>query len=910
MHLPHTVRLEPENCSGGINYRGICWYRKRFFIEVDCENEKLFVEFEGAKHVAEVFVNGKLVFVHEGGYLPFTVDITDFIIKTQNIIAIRLDNTDKEDIPPGKPQDELDFCYFGGLYRNVWLHKISRIHITDAVYANKVAGGGIFVQYENVSKEQVDINISTHIINEYTIEKTITVLTQIIDKNGICKATQENKISIGSQQDYTLKSTINLKNPKLWNNKTPYLYTLSITLIENENLMDTKKILVGIRHIVFDSEGFKINGEHLKLSGANRHQEYIYIGDAVSDYLHKRDAVKLKEAGFNFIRTGHYPPGEAFINACDELGLMCAIPIPGWQWFRDNDLFKQHSYQTVRDMIRKYRNHPSIIFWEPILNETPYTVEFAKTTYKITHEEYPGDQCYAACDAYQSWGENYDIPYGNSKANVDKNKSFFIREYGDNYREQFGPQKTCKRCSRGVNSFYPGGEKAMLKSALERAVQLHRAYCNTQLAGCSLWTGIDCNRGYVNNIAKTGVLDLYRLPKFSYYLYKSQREDEAVVFIANYWNENTLKPVVVFSNCEEIKLYLNNKLIAVQSSSSSYLDREDVRQNASHFQDSIINEMPESITNNNLKGLPHPPFVFEDIPFEKGILKAEGIINGKVTATYTVSTQQKPKYIELKVDDNGVDFVADGSDCIMIHAFIKDENGMTVTDNYTPISFEVEGNAHIIGNKDAKLKANPVIAEAGATGILLQAGTVVSKIIVHAYAENLESATINIPIQKDNRIYIKGFEEIPPTQIPIYEADKIIRVKKTVFSEFDRAAHKQVYTSSYQDKNIGNNIVDNNLETKWIAATKENEWLIIDLEQDYNLTGCRIWWESDNTHYDYSILVSQDNQNWSEILRRVGTGQDIKPDVFNINKIRYIKIFVHSVSKDYPSIFTVQVFGI
>lgn len=148
VHLPHTVRVEPAHCSGGLNYLGISWYRRHFYVDKAFNGQKIFVEFEGAKHTADVWINGKHLSTHYGGYLPFTLDITDHVTadgETDHVIVVKLDNSDMPDVPPGKPQGELDFCYYGGLYRNVWLHTTDKLHITDAVYANQQAGGGLFI---------------------------------------------------------------------------------------------------------------------------------------------------------------------------------------------------------------------------------------------------------------------------------------------------------------------------------------------------------------------------------------------------------------------------------------------------------------------------------------------------------------------------------------------------------------------------------------------------------------------------------------------------------------------------------------------------------------------------------------------------------------------------------------------
>lgn len=915
VHLPHTVRIEPANCSGGVNYQGICWYRKHFNIDASFKGKKIYINFEGAKQVTEVWLNGEKIHTNYGGYLPFTIEISKYIIIDEaitNVIAVRLDNSDYEDIPPGKPQGELDFCYFGGLYRNVWLYAKNPLHITDPVYANQQASGGVFVKTEFASQEKAELWVQSHVINEDRIKHEYEIEIRIINPHG--KEIAQTRIGnqkLDCGEAISLSEVLEINQPLLWHPDTPNLYEVITSVLIQGNVVDEEKTKIGIRRIAFTKEGFIINGEKLKLTGANRHQEYVYIGDALSDNMHRRDAIKLKEAGFNFIRTGHYPPGEAFMNACDEIGLLCVLPIPGWQWFRDNDEFKERSYQTVRDMIRKYRNHTSVAFWEPILNETRYTVDYAHKTYQITHEEYPGDQCYAACDVLHPGWEIYDLPYNNSNYAVPEHKAFFIREYADNYREQFGPQKTIKRCSRGEKDFYPGGEKAMLKSAMERVVQVDRLYLHDRIAGGAIWTGIDCNRGYLDNVATTGVLDLYRLPKFSYYIFRSQQEVEKVVFVANYWSDPSTKSLLVFSNCEAIRLSVNGKLVEEKRVTREFLDREEIKGSCAHFIGQYVNGVPADMVDEKCKGLPHPPVLFEKLKFESGEVIAEGIINGEVVATHRIVTQGEAKFVELVADKCDTELVADGADTLMIHAFVKDENGMVATNCYDPMKVTIEGPATLVGDQDTRVGSNPVEVEAGAIGILIQAGTEPGEIKIKAEIEGLVIGELSIESVKDTRSYVKGPIQIAPIERVVYEIDeKEDNIKRQHFSEFDRAAKKPIQASSALKGYPVEAIVDNNHETRWCAETDEPQWVIIDMLEHYDLTGCKIWWESDNTYYDYEILGAAEEGIYTSILRRIGTGQDLKPDSCLVENIRYVKIIIHSVSKETASICGIQIFGV
>ncbi|MCU6711455.1 discoidin domain-containing protein [Paenibacillus sp. J5C_2022] len=914
VHVPHSVRVEPAHCSGGVNYQGAAWYRRHFHVPQESSGKKLFLHFEGAKHTAEVWVNGQRLGIHYGGYLPFTFDITDCVHadgKTDNIVAVKLDNSDMADVPPGRPQSELDFCYFGGLYRHVWLLETDKLHITDAIHADKVAGGGLFVTYPSVSEEEAVVDVAVHASNEYGAAKVCTVRARLIDDSGVTISREDSTaLAIPPHDDATFRLQLIVGSPRLWHPDLPYLYKLETEIWQDDALVDKTVTGIGIRRFRFDpQEGFFLNGQRLKINGANRHQEYVYIGDALPDSLHRRDAIKLKQAGFNFIRLGHYPQSEAFMRSCNELGLMCVVPVPGWQWFRDNGTFRSRSYQDVRDMVRKDRNHPCVIFWEPILNETNYDEDYARTTYAIVHEEYPGDQCYAACDMSRPAWESYDIVYGHLNLAIPAHKVQFKREFGDNYREQFGPQKTQNRCSRGDRDFYNGGEGAMLRSAMERLDYIDSYFGTAKMAGFALWTGIDHNRGYMDNIAATGVLDLYRLPKFSYYMYSSQRQPVLIdggaagtaaaptssslatavsssgplVFIANYWSADgpETRDIVVFSNCDEIELTLNGRSLGRKGPERTY------------------------------SGVPHPPFLFKDIAFEPGELAARGWIEGELAAAHKVRTAGKPHRLRLDADHCGIDLIADGSDLIMVHVYVEDEHGTNVTDAYPSIAFRIEGPGRIVGDGDPRTGANPVTAEAGAGGVLVQATKEPGQITIYALSEGLEGAVIRLASQPDRKRHVSGLPQQPPKGTIHYEADVTHKPVTYNLREFNLAFGKRVTASSEQTEYPASAITDSSLLSSWRAAEGTNtpQWLIVDLEGDYDLTGCKIWWESDHTTYSYRIDVSADGSQWKALLEKEGTGQDIKPDALTAWSVRYIRINVTAVSNGLPAIYLLGIYG-
>ncbi|MGD0873281.1 MAG: glycoside hydrolase family 2 TIM barrel-domain containing protein [Bryobacteraceae bacterium] len=736
VNAPHAVRLEPENASGMRSFQGVCWYRRHFTADESWRGKEIFVEFEAAMQVADVWFNGNHVLTHYGGYLPFTVDLTDAVrfSKADNVIALRLDNSDNPDVPPGKPQSQLDFTYMGGLYRNVWLYITDKLHVTDAVYANKTADGGIFVTYPQVSAETATVDVKVEVKNEYASARNCTVRNTLLDSQQRQVAQFSRTAVVKPGADETVAGSVEVRNPQLWHPYHPNLYALVTAVYDGDRLADKRTTRVGIRTIRFDANGFFINGERLIATGVNRHQDYVYVGNALPDSGQYRDIKKLREAGAVSLRC-HYPFSPALMDAADELGMLVIVSNPGWQWFKSGP-FVERAYQGARDMVRRDRNHPSVVLWEPILNETRYTKEFAETVYQIVHQEYPGDQCYAACDSYGAGAALYDVLYAKKPTS---GKPVWVREWGDHV-DSFDVhlQNGLARVRRDW------GEPAML-----RQVQIHRREMEEQygiagISGFGLWAGIDAQRGYHHNPFYGGFLDMFRLPKFDYYLFASQRppdvhvpglDDGPMVFIATYWMPGAPADVTVFSNCEQVRLSQDGKLIGVKE--------------------------PDKPSK-----LPHPPFTFPGLTYSMGRyeqsaafgngqrptrtwvpgeLKAEGLIGGKVVATHVVRTAGAAYQLTLTVDEAGRSLVADGSDFVPVRAYLRDVRGEVVPLADDEVRFSVTGEGAMIG--DASIFANPMRAEAGIATALIRSTLRVGAIIVTAESFGLKPATATFQSQ-------------------------------------------------------------------------------------------------------------------------------------------------------------------
>ncbi|MDB5009662.1 MAG: beta-galactosidase, partial [Mucilaginibacter sp.] len=699
---------------------GICFYRKFFTVPAVAKGKHIAVRFDAAMHEADVYLNGKHIYKHLGGFLPFYIDISDAVkIGQPNCILIKLNNQDNLDIPPGKPIKDLDFNYYGGIYRNAWLIIKNKLYISDAVQAGHEGGGGLLVSDENVSTQSAKILVNTEVNNGFDHPQQAQIKIRLTDRQGKTIATAlSGKQAIIPGSFGTFKQSLVVNRPELWSPEQPYLYSLEVQVLQNGRVVDEHAIKTGIKTIKFAPDAFYLNGKKLNITGTNRHQEYPYIGYALSDNAQYRDAWKIKDAGFNFVRCSHYPPSPAFLDACDELGILVMDAIPGWQFFGGKE-FQLNSFQNIRDMIHRDRNHASVVLWEASLNETDMSKAYMDTANNIVHRELPFKNVFSsgwidyAFDVFNPARQHLKAPDYWKKYNHPK--PLLIAEYGDweyyaqnagfNQKEYSG-LKSEERNSRQVRL---DGQKRLLQQALNFQ-EAHNDDLYGPGIGDANWLMFDYKRGYAADLETSGIMDIFRLPKFSFYFYQSQygpKPDangfgKPMLFIANYWNDGQQKMVKIFSNCDQVELFLNGKSLDIQKPDNDVYS----------------------------KNLNHPPFTFNPTTYQPGTLTAVGYIQGKKVITQSQSTHGDAYKIILKADLSGKELMAGKNDVIFVYAYITDKNGTIVPNAANLLKFSVEGAGSIIG-------ATEINAEAGIAPILIKAGEMQGKIKITASSDGL-----------------------------------------------------------------------------------------------------------------------------------------------------------------------------
>ena len=727
---PHTVQLMPAEASGCRNYQGVAWYRKHFTVPEEIAGKDVTLHFEGIMGKQKIYVNGRLVKEHLGGYLPVTVSLTENGVKPgeECVVAVMADNSDDKDFPPGKKQHSLDFAYHGGIYRDVWMIAKSPVAITDAIEADKVAGGGVFVHFDNISDKGADVNVNTDVANSSSRTRKVTVETTLMDPQGRLVRRVSNPLSIKPGETRTVAQSIHVKNPELWSPDTPSLYRVESRVKEGKTSIDGGVTRVGIRSFEFDGDkGFILNGKPFgQLVGANRHQDFAYVGNALPNSQQWRDAKRLRDAGCRIIRVAHYPQDPSFMDACDELGMFVIVATPGWQYWNKDPKFAGYVHRNTREIIRRDRNHPSVLMWEPILNETRYPENFSLEALQITKDEYPyPGRPIAAADMHSAGvKENYDLVYGwpgdDEKADAPR-QNIFTREWGENVDDWYAHNND-NRASRSW------GERPMKVQALSLAKTYDGLYRTTgKFIGGAQWHPFDHQRGYHPDPYWGGIYDAFRQPKYAYHMFRSQTahdldhpvaESGPMVYIMHEMSQFSEPDVVVFSNCDSVRL-------SVYDGARSWT--LPVKHEAGH--------------------MPSAPVVFKNVwdfweardysytkkNWQAVNMVAEGIVDGKVVATQRKMPSRRSTKLRLYTDWEGKPLVADGSDFIVVVAEVTDDNGNVRRLAKENIVFTVEGEGEIIG--DASIHANPRPVEWGSAPVLIRSTRTPGKIRISARVE-------------------------------------------------------------------------------------------------------------------------------------------------------------------------------
>ena len=550
VRVPHTVKPLPYNYCNENDYQRLSGYRKEFFAPKEWEGRTVLLTFGAVAHDATVFCNGRRMFHHGCGYTAFTVDLTAALrLGQKNVVAVRCDSREDLNIPPFGGQ--LDGLTYGGIYRAVSLDIKEPAYLRD-----------IFIE----AKAEGDFRIYSSTVGETV---GCTLQAEIRSPSG-SRALYQGELSL------PIVGTLNGVHP--WSLEHPSLYTLTVRLIRPgtnglpDRVLDERSTRFGFRTLQFVAGGLYLNGQRVELRGLNRHQSYAYQGYAMPDSIQRLDAQLLKkELGCNAVRTSHCPPSPAFLDACDELGILVFTEMPGWQHLGD-DTWKAQALQNCREMVCQYRNHPSIFLWGVRVSGSADDEAFYKRTNETVRRLDPTrptagarssrkSQLLEDVYAYNDYSYRGRGPGCEARGNVtpDTRKGYLISEFGG---QQF-PAKAFD------------DEPHRLAQALRYAAVLNDSIAQQGVAGSFGWCMTDYNThrefGSGDRVSYHGVMDLFRNPKLSAAVYASQKTPRApsdiVLEVSSGMALGDLPggiPVAcwVFTNAESVRLYRNNDFVA------------------------------------------------------------------------------------------------------------------------------------------------------------------------------------------------------------------------------------------------------------------------------------------------------------------------------------------------------------
>ena len=558
VRLPHTVQEMPLHYGDHMAYQMICGYRRKLGLGKELAGKRLFLQFDGAAHIATVYVNGQELTTHCCGYTAFRVEITEAVkLGEENLLAVRLDTTENPAIPPFG--FVVDYLTYGGLYREVWLD------VKESCYIE-------------------DLYITTPTLSTLKIKPTLVCADGCII---LVELLSEEELLL--KKAYRAGGTITVECPGVcpWEPEHPNLYACRVSLIKIGHVMDQQEVSVGFRTAEFRADGFYLNEKKTFLRGLNRHQSYPYAGYAVPEALQREDARILKEElGCNAVRTSHYPQSQHFIDACDRLGLLVFTEIPGWQHIGDNS-WKTQAVENTREMVMQYRNHPSIVLWGVRINESQDDDCFYARTNVLCRE--------------------LDPSRATSGVRYIEKSSLLEDVYSYNDFSHTGENPGCKP-KRAVT---PDPEKAMLISehnghmfptksfdpwskrqehALRHMQVLSDAAEDGGHAGCFGWCMFDYpthkDFGSGDRICYHGVMDAFRNPKLAAYAYASQSDEKPVLEVGSSMDigdypGGMVPDIYVFTNADSVSLYKNDAYVT-------------------------------DLTPGDFAGLPHAPMVMDD----------------------------------------------------------------------------------------------------------------------------------------------------------------------------------------------------------------------------------------------------------------------------------------------------------
>ncbi|CAM4285089.1 beta-galactosidase GalB [Zobellia nedashkovskayae] len=763
LNLPHDWAIEGpfdkkyNARTGGLPVHGTAWYRKHFTIDKKYAAQQIAVLFDGVMNNSRVYINGAYIGERPFGYMGFELDLTPYIkFGEDNVIAVRV-----------APEDLASRWYSGaGIYRNTYLKINNPVHIPF---------WGTYITTPEVSNEKATVKIETTVKNADEKKASVTLETKIIDGLNNVIASSSQKIGLEKSSEKVIIDEIIVNNPKRWGVENPYLYDVVTQVKKGNIVIDEFKSTLGIRSISFDAkEGFLLNEEPVEFKGVCMHHDLGPLGGAVNYRATERQIQIMQSMGVNALRTSHNPPSPEMLQICDKLGIVVLdeafdewkIPkvINGY-----NKFFDEWHERDLRDMIKRDRNHPSVIMWsignEIIEQREKDGWKVAKMLNDICHDEDHTRPTTAGFNNYPGAFKNklaYQIDI------VGLNYKPF--DYGEVIRENpdiivYGSETSSQTSSRGTYALpitHDHKKETLEVSSYDVTVGPPWAYPpdvefdvqaeNPTFLGEFMWTGFDylgeptpyggrdnSTDGYWNadwpvHASYFAPVDLCGFPKDRYYLYQSQWTTEPMVHVLPHWNwegkEGEEIPVYAYTNCDEVELIVNGKSLGKKVKG---VDTTDIPAEFRGFEKGMYTSKYRLSWN---------------VPYQPGSLKVIGYKDGKAVAEKVIKTAKKASKIRLTADRTEI--TADGKDLSFIEVDITDADGNLIPNADNQVQFTIEG----AGSLAAVGNGNPASLESfqdtnikafnGKCLLVVKSTEAAGNITISATSNGLKTNTITI----------------------------------------------------------------------------------------------------------------------------------------------------------------------
>ncbi|MGN6552565.1 MAG: beta-galactosidase GalB [Verrucomicrobiota bacterium] len=715
LNLPHDwgiegpFKQEYPSDTGKLPWWGVAWYRKHFNVPASDQGRRLFLELDGAMSYANVWINGQYVGGWPYGYASWQLDLTPFLkFGEENVVAIRLDN----------PEDSSRWYPGGGIYRNVWLTKTSPVH---------VGHWGTFITTPEISSSAATVRIQVDVKNDADADSTVSVRNEIfeLNKNGSLGksigATDAKSLKLPAGKAETMSAQVTVKKPRIWSIAHPERYVVVSSIQKNGKIVDRYDTPFGIRKIQFDAaNGFLLNGKKVPLQGVCNHHDLGALGAAINTRALERQLEILKEMGCNAIRTSHNPPAPELLELCDRMGFLVMDEFSDtWTKAKRANgyalLFADWSEKDLRALIRRDRNHPSVILWSTG-NEigeqgSPAGHAVSAALTQIVHQEDPTRMDTAGCNnaqaGFNGFQKTVDV-FGYNYKPQDYGK---FRQANPNIPLVATETASCVS-SRGEYFFPVSDDKS--KGEADFQVSSYDLYAprwamppDTEfrgqdefpfIAGEFVWTGFDYlgeptpyNSDKSNLLNYTdpaekaraekelqelgkirvpsrssyfGIIDLAGFKKDRFYIYQARwRPNFPMAHILPHWNwpdrVGQITPVHVYTSGDEAELFLNGKSLG--------------RKKKSQFGYRLR---------------------WDDVVYQPGELKVVAYKNGKKWATDTMKTTGPASKLTAEADRSSI--IADGKDLSYVTISVADKHGQMVPRSDNRIQFEIEGPGEIV----------------------------------------------------------------------------------------------------------------------------------------------------------------------------------------------------------------------